>query len=285
MKNVRYEEEGVASAVGTIFAILIFVSLLSIFVTTYMPATMMANEEQYSSSIMNSMVQLASTINQMNINFQPGEEALIPFNLESSYVPIFSSPTFGYINISANSPGQEGYLTLAVYNGPVNPINKVSQDFSVGGALMAFTNNRYFTDEAWSYEISSLYYFNPYQKNQSNTNLISGLIHINPKVNGMNNITIDLINIIGGPNTISTSSPVTISLTAINKQTFSYIGSNISMNFDSFILSKSIINSINQSISLDPSISWGHGVLSLGSHTQIYINELTIIVGMSSFNP
>ncbi len=46
MRGILYEEEGVASAVGTIFAILIFVSLLSIFVSTYVPAAMMADEEQ-----------------------------------------------------------------------------------------------------------------------------------------------------------------------------------------------------------------------------------------------
>lgn len=284
MKDVLYQEEGVASAVGTIFAILIFVSLLSIFVSTYVPATMMADEEQYSSTMMNSMVQLASSISQMSLNYRSGEVALIPFDLESSYVPIFSSPTYGYINVSSNGPSQEGYLTIEIFkNGtPQGPI------ISAGGAIMAFTDNRYFTDEAWSYEFSSLFYFNPSTKDQGSSSLISNLVHVNPNVNGLNNISLYLVNIVGGPNTISTSSPVAISVNTLNEQTFSLSGNNITLKYDSFILQKSIQNSLNQSLSFNKAFTFNGNssafYISSLNPFSIYITEITIIVGMSSYN-
>lgn len=285
MKDIFYEEEGVASAVGTIFAILIFVSLLSIFVSTYVPATMMADEEQYSSSIMNSMVQLASAINQMALNPKPGEVSLIPFDLESGYVPIFSSPTFGYINISSNSPNQEGYLILKINSTP-------NEIFTAGGAIMAFTDNRYFTDEAWSYEVSSLFYFNPNIKDQGNSSLISNFIRISPNTNGMDNVSIFLVNIVGGPNTISTSSPVAISVSLLTEQTYFVTGNNISLQFTSFMLNEAIKGSIEQSLNLGGNFNIISSTSSPGNYFikessssvfSVYITELTVMVGMSTY--
>ncbi len=286
MKDIFYEEEGVASAVGTIFAILIFVSLLSIFVSTYVPADMMADEEQYSSSMMNSMVQLASTISQLSLNYKQGETALIPFDLESSYIPIFSSPTYGLINISSNSKGQEGYLTLAVYNGKPTAGNLSGQNISVGGAIMAFTNNRYFTDEAWTYEFSSLYYFNPVSHKQENSSLLSDLIQVTPGVGGLNNVSLFLVNMIGGPNTISTSSPIAISVGILSKETLIRTGTNISFSFSSNVLGNPIEDALNQSgVASVAKITnnLGNIILNFGGESQFYITIVTIYIGMSTF--
>jgi len=288
MRGILYEEEGVASAVGTIFAILIFVSLLSIFVSTYVPATMMADEEQYSSQMMNSMVQVASTITQLSLNYRQGETALIPFDLESGYVPIFSSPTYGYINISSDTASQEGYLTLGVYKGAVNTTNMVGSNITVGGAIMAFTNNRYFTDEAWTYEFSSLYYFNPFIKDQRNSSLVSNFIQIGPGSGNLKNVSIFLVNIIGGPNTISTSSPVALSIGILSKQTIIKDGTNITLNFNSYVLKNPIEDALNQSgVTSFSSLNFNQGSLSIylgPSGAEIYITEVTIIIGMSSYS-
>ncbi len=288
MRDILYMEEGVASAVGTIFAILIFVSILSIFVSTYVPATMMADEEQYSSQMMNSMVQVASTITQLSLNYRQGETVLVPFDLESGYVPIFSSPTYGYINISSDTPSQEGYLTLGVYNGSISSTKIVGSNITVGGAIMAFTNNRYFTDEAWTYEFSSLYYFNPHIKDQRNSSLVSNFIQIGPGSSSIKNVSILLVNIIGGPNTISTSSPIAISIGILSKQTIIEDGTNISLSFSSYILQNPIEDALNQSgITSFSSLKLNQDNLSIylgSSGAEIYITEVTIIIGMSSYN-
>ncbi|MEM0135693.1 MAG: hypothetical protein QXU18_10810, partial [Thermoplasmatales archaeon] len=62
MKRIRYQEEGVATAVGAIFAILVFVFLLSLFITSYVPAEMKSYEEQYSSGVQNDMMQFISVM-------------------------------------------------------------------------------------------------------------------------------------------------------------------------------------------------------------------------------
>ena len=164
----------------------------------------------------------------------------------------------------------------------------VGSDITVGGAIMAFTNNRYFTDEAWTYEFSSLYYFNPFIKDQRNSSLVSNFIQIGPGSGNLKNVSIFLVNIIGGPNTISTSSPVALSIGILSKQTIIKDGTNITLNFNSYVLKNPIEDALNQSgVTSFSSLNFNQGSLSIylgPSGAEIYITEVTIIIGMSSYS-
>ena len=292
MKEIYLEEEGVASAVGTIFAILIFVSILSIFVTTYVPATMMSDEEQYSSNLMNSMIQLASAINEMTMNYKQGETSLISFDLESSYVPIFSSPTMGYINISGQGPQQEGGLTLTM--------GSSSTPFaSIGGSVMSISNNRYFVDEVWTYEFSSMMYNVHDSKTGGNSSLLFNLFQVGPSTSSSTvNLSFNLVNIVGGPFTISTASPFALTAEILSKQVMSKTGTSLTMTLSSNYLLQTMKTSIFSTLSLltqngnDPLsqpvfTSLGDvGTIVINANTgytmTITVTEVTVFVGYST---
>ena len=290
MKEIYLEEEGVASAVGTIFAILIFVSILSIFVTTYVPATMMSDEEQYSSNLMNSMIQLASAINEMTMNYKQGETSLISFDLESSYVPIFSSPTMGYINISGQGPQQEGGLTLTM--------GSSSTPFaSIGGSVMSISNNRYFVDEVWTYEFSSMMYNVHDSKTGGNSTLLFNLLQIGPSTNQyVVNLSFNLVNIVGGPFTISTASPFALTAEILSKQVLEKNGTGLTMSLTSNYLGQTVKESIYSTLGLliqnhqlDAPIYSSSGnveTISIKANSNysmnIMVTEVTIFVGYST---
>ncbi len=207
MKPVRYEEEGVATAVGAIFAILIFIFLLSLFITSYVPAEMRSYEEQYSSSVQNEMVQLTSTLSQLSSSYQQGSSSSVAFNLQSSYIPLFSSPTVGELSLSSSNGASSGFLSIS------NSTEKISS----GGVLTVVTNNRYFVDEAYSYEFSTVFYEQVGSNPPINTIFESNLVQVNPPSNGSINLTMNLFNLMGGPFNISTQSPFSLGLTALSK--------------------------------------------------------------------
>jgi hypothetical protein len=270
MKEIYLEEEGVASAVGTIFAILIFVSILSIFVTTYVPATMMSDEEQYSSNLMNSMIQLASAINEMTMNYKQGETSLISFDLESSYVPIFSSPTMG----SSSTPFA-----------------------SIGGSVMSISNNRYFVDEVWTYEFSSMMYNVHDSKTGGNSTLLFNLLQIGPSTNQyVVNLSFNLVNIVGGPFTISTASPFALTAEILSKQVLEKNGTGLTMSLTSNYLGQTVKESIYSTLGLliqnhqlDAPIYSSSGnveTISIKANSNysmnIMVTEVTIFVGYST---
>lgn len=207
MKSVRYEEEGVATAVGAIFSILIFIFLLSLFITSYVPAEMKSYEEQYSSNVQNEMVQLISTLSQLSSSYQQGESSEVAFNLQSNYVPLFSSPTVGELSLSSSNAGSSGFLSVG------NSTVKIGS----GGVLTVVTNNRYFVDESYSYEFSTIYYEQLGSNPPINTTFESNLIQVSPPANGSINLSMDLFNLLGGPINLSTGSPFSVGISDISK--------------------------------------------------------------------
>ncbi len=210
MKKVEYKEEGVATAVGTIFAILVFVFLISIFVTEYVPASMTSFEEEYASEVTNSMMQLISTINLLALNYQQGESSSVTFYLSSSYVPIFSSPTIGILNMSRSSLGQYGSIIL----------NNSTNQVSAGGSLAVVTGNRYFVDEAFVFQFSSLFYEQYGTSPLVNTSLDYGLMSAGVPGNGTVSLSATLINLVGGPFTVSNPSPILLTEKILSKAVY-----------------------------------------------------------------
>lgn len=208
MKAANYEEEGVATAVGTIFAILIFIFLLSLFVTSYVPAEMTSLEEQYTSNVLNGMMELISTINLLTLDHQAGQSASVTFYFSSNYVPLFSSPTIGSLTLSRSSQNQYG--TIYVNNSTIHLFS--------GGTLSAITNDRYFVDESFVYQFSSLFYEQYGSNPLVNTSLQYGLIHVTgPSGNGTK-LDMTLVNLVGGPITLSTQSPFIITVQILSEE-------------------------------------------------------------------
>ncbi|MGC8562183.1 MAG: hypothetical protein ACP5NO_03165 [Thermoplasmata archaeon] len=279
MKSVRYEEEGVATAVGAIFAILIFMFLLSLFITSYVPAEMKSYEEQYSSGIQNDMVQLISTLSQLSVNYQQGASSSVAFNLQSNYIPLFSSPTVGELSLSSSNGESSGYLSVS------NSTEKISS----GGVLTVVTNNRYFVDEAYSYEFSTIFYEQLGSNPLINTTLESSLIHVNPPANGSINLSMNLFNLVGGPFNISTQSPFSIGITALSKNSVFITGnltiacSSISGNWLYTVLEQELLSIHNLYLSYATGAA-GYSYISIYSNSIPVTLHITEVSAMVSVN-
>ncbi len=279
MRTVKYEEEGVAAAVGAIFAILIFVFLLSLFVSSYVPAEMASYEEQYSSGVMNNLLQLTSTLSLLSLNYQQGESASVTFNLQSNYVPLFTTPTIGELSLSSSTKGSIGYIN----------IGNSTESISSGGSIYVVTNNRYFVNEAFSFELSSLFYEQYGSRPMINSTLQSNLIKVQPPVNGSTVLSLDLYNLQGGPVSVSSQSPFSISMTALSKQVLTLNGnftvtytSTLEYQFYTSIL-KEISNVSGLTIGF-VDLGNGEGKITVGSSSPVVLNVsvLTVLVTVSS---
>lgn len=292
MKSIIYKEEGVASAVGTIFAILIFVTLLGIVITTYVPATMTSYEEQYSEGILNSMVQLESDISYLVTNYKPYATLLIPFDLSSNYVPLFSSATFGTVNITPpSSLNSEGSIDITYFGG-ASPLN-----YSVGGSIQVFTNNRYFVDQEYVYEYSSLIYDQVGSGGKVGSLMASEMLSLDSPViestgQAVTNITITLINIVGGPLMISSGGPVTISIEALSKNVATFaVASSATLNIRAYSsqgLDSYFYNYLNTTLaSMNLQSSFNNGIFELqfpgSSGGIVNLQIFTILVSQSQF--
>lgn len=262
MKTVRYEEEGVATAVGMIFAMLIVALLLSLFVTSYVPAEMSSFEEQYSSNLLNDMIEVMSTISLLSLNANGGQTASVAFNLQSSYVPIFSSPTTGLLSVLKNSPNNPGYIYL----------NNSSFHLTTGGAITVLSNNMYYVNEVLSYEFSSILYQQEGSPSHAGSVLQYGFIKAGlPTPTGIN-LTLNLINILGGPIMISGSSPFSLSIQMLSETTYIMEG-----NFGITLYSPMAQQVYNSTISSLSSLEKSYPFLTLhkgpptGNETQISV--------------
>ncbi len=279
LKKVMYEEEGVATAVGAILAILIFIFLLSLFITSYLPAEMASYEEQYSTSVTNDMMQFVSSVSLLSLNFRQGETVSVTYDLQSGYVPLFATPTVGELSLTPSARGSNGYIM----------VGNSTMNLSAGGSLYVLTNNRYFVDEAFDYEASTLFYEQYGSSPLINSTLQFNLIQTEPPTNGSINMSMNLVNIMGGPISFSSQSPFTLSATALSKSTYLLKG-NITLNLSSSLGSRlypslleelSGINGVHISQS-----SGGNGyekisIYSVTSPIAMNITELNVIVGIN----
>ncbi len=248
MRDILYREEGVAGAVGAIFAMLIFVMVLSIYVTSYVPAQMTIYEQEYSAKLSDSLENLASAVLTLVAEDRNGSSLMTTFDLVSENVPFFTSPTYGLLNFSSYSQN-EGSISLSVnYNGEASPYT-----LSAGGAASAISNNRYFTDEMFSFEFTSVF-FNRVMT--SNTSFLSaGFISPN-STNFINEpwINLTVVNIDYVPSEISSSSTVPIMVTFLyeNSKVFSFKNKNevqtITVTYSTSLYGKSFYQSVSSSL-------------------------------------
>ena len=279
MRGVRYEEDGVASAVGAILAILIFIFLLSLFVTSYVPAEMTSYEEQYSSALTNEIMQFSSSMNLLSLNYQQGETMSVTFDLQSGYVPLFSSPTTGELSLSASSNGSAGYIAISNSRSTV----------TAGGVLTVLTNNRYFVDEALIYELSNTYYEQYGSSPLINSTLAFNLLQINPPTNGSINLSMNLVNMMGGPLSISSQSPFSLTTTALSKETYQLNG-NITLTYSSIIGSE-LYDSLQEKMANLKGVTLsyyiegnGNDRISIGSSSAQLSLSITVLTVMVDVN-
>src|SRR2546422_9796986 len=104
IRDIRGDEKGVASTVGTIMALLVFLTFLSMIVNQYVPVWMKDSEAAHSNSALGQFGALKGAIDLQILSAQMARSDYVPVTAASAItigaegVPIFASPSIGTLS-------------------------------------------------------------------------------------------------------------------------------------------------------------------------------------------
>ena len=195
MKKIPRKEEGIASTVGTIFALMIFTSLLSMFMIQVVPVQIKENEAEHDMQVLSQLSQLRSIVDILTITKNTNYTAYVPIKLGAPGVPVVASPTYGQLSIYPAGIN-------STYNMTVSFVDKYSNSISIRsqGSIQFTAPNRYYVPETFSYENGAIIRYNFYAKN--------AIMPIKPNIKFENssryaNVSMTLESIYGPPKTIT----------------------------------------------------------------------------------
>jgi hypothetical protein len=163
------DKEGVASVVGTIMALLIFLTFMSIFVSTYIPIWMKDNERSHMNTVLSeygdlkgkvdNLVAYTSTI-QMYQSMVTGSiistqstKMYQSFDLGAQGVPIFASQTGGLLTFEPKNMTDTGMrIEFKEVGRTTNTTFPTDPNEKSGGKLSFYGPNRYYVEQWIAYE-------------------------------------------------------------------------------------------------------------------------------------
>lgn len=170
MKKVYEKEEGIASVVGTIFALMIFTALLGMFMTQVVPVTMKGNEAEHDRQVLSQFANIRSMMDILTLTKDTNYTAYAPIKLGADGVPFFASPTYGQLSLyPATPPVSKHMLNLKFTDKFGNVIYRNSS-----GSLQFISPNKYYVPEIFEYANGALFRYNYQSK--------SGIFAINPNM-------------------------------------------------------------------------------------------------------
>lgn len=167
MKKVRRirKEKGIAATVGTLFALMIFTTLLSVFTTQYVPVHMKTVEYQHVMYIIEKFSYLRSIIDILVLTQNTNFTSYLSIKLGTDSLPVLSSPTECRIALEPytgeNSSSFAFNLTF-YQKGVTTPTHLVC-----GGELSFLAPNRYYVAETISLQNGAIIRYNWNAKNSS----------------------------------------------------------------------------------------------------------------------
>ena len=159
IRDFRGDEEGVASTVGTIMALLVFLTFLSLIVNQYVPVWMKDSE---ASHMNNALGQFGGLKGAIDLQILAAEAArtsgthYIPVTASSAVtlgvdgVPIFSAPSIGALQAIPDAGSftvQFSYIPNKAVPSQVATVNETSS-----GAIQLNVGNRYYIAQTIAYE-------------------------------------------------------------------------------------------------------------------------------------
>ena len=112
IRSLQRDESGVASTVGTIMALLVFLTFLSLIVNQYVPVWMKEAEAAHMSSAFGQMAALKGNVDLQILSATTAENAGLPYIPVTTFapvtlgvdgIPIFTSPTIGELGLRSDS--------------------------------------------------------------------------------------------------------------------------------------------------------------------------------------
>lgn len=143
-RKLSESDEGVATTVGTIMALLVFLSLLSLITQQYIPVWMKDKEAYHVDEVMGQFTQIKGTVDTLVINEHTDYSMYSTVTLGSEGVPLFASRSMGVIRLLPD----EGGMNLRFNENGTNRL----RNFNSEGSLALETRNRYFEEQTIVYE-------------------------------------------------------------------------------------------------------------------------------------
>ena len=265
----KRKEEGIASTVGTIFALMIFTALLSMFMVQVVPVQIKSSEAEHDMHVLSQFSQVRSIVDILTLTKNTNYTAYIPIKLGASGVPLVASDTYGQLSVyptGVNSTFLMGVEFTDAYD------TKISQNAT--GSLQFIAPNRYYVPEMFAYENGAVLRYNYYSE--------TAIMPIGPNMrfvastNGVN-VSLTLQKIYGYPVTITGADTrsIGISLEGLETQNY-YVGNgNITIRvYDNYTFGSSYVNLTQFWINAIQNILDSNGISYTISNNEITIHNV-----------
>lgn len=155
-------ESGVASTVGAMFALMIFTSLLSMFITQVVPVQMKGNEAQHDLKVISQFSYMRSMMDLLTLTKNSNYTAYVPIKLGAEGITLFASPTYGQLSVFPETTQSNFQLSISF---SIDGGDKIYANSS--GSIQILLPNKYYVAEVISYENGAIVRYNLDAKNSS----------------------------------------------------------------------------------------------------------------------
>jgi hypothetical protein len=159
-KSPRWDnDEGVASTIGTIMSLLVFLTAFGMFTNQFVPVWMSDNESSHMSTVIQQFTTLKSSVD-IGISYNSNSRiaptpVFVPITLSSAGIPVFAAPTAGILQYIPEAMNQRPMFNITYSyissTGTPNTLSP-SNDGHSGGSLDLYCPNRYFVEQHLVYE-------------------------------------------------------------------------------------------------------------------------------------
>lgn len=155
-RHPNWNNEGVASTVGTIMALMVFLAFLSMFTSQYVPVWMEENEASHMNVVYSQFANLKQSV---DIQIQAGliigssqVQIFSPVKLGADGIPMFAAPTPGYLSIHRSSSYDNVSFSFGPSASAVNFNSTTDYKSHTGGSISMYAPNRYYVEQELIYE-------------------------------------------------------------------------------------------------------------------------------------
>lgn len=233
-RNLRRDERGVASTVGTIMALLVFLTFLSLIVNQYVPVWMKDSEASHMDTAVGQFADVKGAIDfqvlgsLMAQNAGPGA-VFVPSTTSTSVtlgvdgVPIFSSPTTGVLNANPDAGPWNVSFIYAINNVATHVWQNAS------GQLDLKIENRYYLTGDVVFENGAVI------RSQSDGQVVRAapIFQVTPSATNLS-VAFELVNLYGSGSAAGTTTQIVdTKVIGVNQQVYSGLTTDVFINHTS----------------------------------------------------
>ncbi|MDW5561699.1 MAG: hypothetical protein SA339_00610 [Methanomassiliicoccus sp.] len=153
---IRKDRQGVASTIGTIMALLVFLAFMALIVNSYVPAWMLDNERSHMNVSVDQFGELKGKVDSMvSQQLVTGDSSInmyAPMTMGASGVPVFASPTAGLLTYNPQGSSSGINVQFNYSASGTGSTFTVPVVVDGGGKVELYAPNRYYVQQWLAYE-------------------------------------------------------------------------------------------------------------------------------------